>query len=189
MKLDTANRLSYITILLHWLIAITIIGLIALGLYMTNFELYDYYDMHKSIGIILSGIILVRVVWRIKQGWPVPASNNGKNELFLAKITHWLLITSSVLMPITGMISSGATGHGFGIFRLAMLKENIDPFNPEKTIPLSQFWGEVGEIAHEYMGYILILAIVIHIAGALNHHLIYKDSTLLRMLGIKANAN
>ena len=187
--MDTANRLDHITILLHWLIAITIIGLIALGLYMTHFELYDYYDMHKSIGIILSGIILVRVVWRIKQGWPVPASNNGKNELFLAKITHWLLITSSVLMPITGMISSGATGHGFGIFRLAMLKENIDPFNPEKTIPLSQFWGEVGEIAHEYMGYILILAIVIHIAGALNHHLIYKDSTLLRMLGIKANVN
>ena len=187
--MDTANRLGHITILLHWQIAITIIGLIALGLYMTNFELYDYYDMHKSIGIILSSIIVVRVVWRIKQGWPVPVSNNGKIELFLAKILHWVLMLSTVLMPITGMISSGATGHGFGIFGLAILKENIDPFNPEKTISLSQFWGGIGEIAHEYLGYILILAIVIHIAGALKHHLIYKDSTLLRMLGIKANAN
>jgi cytochrome b561 len=77
---------------------------------MTNFELYDYYDMHKSIGIILSSIIVVRVVWRIKQGWPVPVSNNGKNELFLAKILHWVLVISTVLMPITGMISLGLPG-------------------------------------------------------------------------------
>jgi len=183
--MDTKNSLSWLTLVLHWIIAFTIIGLIGLGLCMTNFELYDYYDTHKSIGIILVSFIALRVVWRIKQGWPVPISNYDKREMLLSKIVHWILIVSTVLMPITGMIFSGATGHGFGIFGFAILHENINPSNSEETIPLSQFWGYFGEISHEYLGYLLILAIVLHIAGALKHHLIYKDLTLLRMLGKK----
>lgn len=183
--MDTKNNLSWLTLFLHWIIAFTIIGLIGLGLVMTNFEQYDYYDTHKSIGIILVGFIVLRVAWRIKQGWPVPVSNYDKREILIAKIIHWVLIVSTVLMPITGMIFSGATGHGFGIFGLEILHENIDPSNPEKTIPLNHFWGDFGEISHEYLGYLLIFAIVLHIAGALKHHLIYKDSTLLRMLGKK----
>lgn len=183
--MDTKNSLSWLTIFLHWIIAFTIIVLIGLGLFMTNFEQYDYYDTHKSIGIILVSFIVLRVAWRIKQGWPVPVSNYAKPEMLLAKIVHWVLIVSTVLMPITGMIFSGATGHGFGIFGFEIFHENIDPTNPEKTIPFSLFWGDIGEISHEYLGYLLILAIVLHIAGALKHHFVYKDLTLLRMLGKK----
>ncbi|AEG01443.1 cytochrome b [Methylomonas methanica] len=183
--MDTKNSLSWLTLFLHWIIAFTIIGLIGLGLVMTNFEQYHYYDIHKSIGIILIGFILLRVLWRIKQGWPVPVSKYDKREMLMAKIVHWVLIVSTVLMPITGMLFSGASGHGFGIFGLEILHENTDPADPENVIPLNRFLGGFGEVSHEYLGYLLILAIVLHIAGALKHHLIYKDPTLLRMLGKK----
>jgi cytochrome b561 len=183
--LDTINQFSWLTIGLHWLVAITILGLIGLGLYMTNLEVYEYYDTHKSIGIILSGIIVIRVIWRIKQGWPVPVSNYAKHEVLIAKTVHWVLIISTVLMPITGMMYSGASGHGFGIFGFEILRENSNPMKLGEVMPLSEFWSNFGQIAHELIGYLLIFTIVLHVVGAFKHHLIDKDTTLLRMLGKK----
>jgi cytochrome b561 len=181
--MDTKNHLSPITIGLHWVIAITIVGLIGLGLFMTNLELYDYYDTHKSIGILISIVIVLRVIWRIKQGWPEPVSEYEKHEVIMAKIVHWILIISTVLMPVSGMLYSGASGHGFGVFGFEILRENPDPIKPGEVIPLSEFWSNVGQTCHDYIGYLLILAIVLHVVGALKHHLIDKDLTLLRMLG------
>lgn len=181
--MDQVKRLSRLTIGLHWLIAVTMIGLIIIGLVMANFEEYDYYEIHKSIGILISGIIVIRVVWRIWQGWPEPVSDYARHEILLAKVVHWVLIVSTVAMPISDMMYSGASGHGFGIFGFHILSENPDPLKPGEVIPLSEFWGNVGQTLHEYIGYLLILAIVLHVAGALKHHLIDKDATLLRMLG------
>jgi cytochrome b561 len=183
--MDTVNRLSRITIGLHWLIAITIIGLVALGLSMANFELYDYYETHKSIGILISGVIVIRVVWRISQGWPEHVSDYAKHEVLLAKVVHWTLIIATVVMPISGMMYSGASGHGFGIFGYEILAEHPDPMRAGEVIPLSEFWSNIGQNLHEYIGYLLILAIFLHVVGALKHHLVDKDTTLLRMLGKK----
>jgi cytochrome b561 len=98
------------------------------------------------------------------EGWPLPVSNYAKHEVVLAKIVHWLLIVSTVLMPISGMVHSGASGHGFGIFGFEIVHANPNPADPEKVIPLNEFWSVFGQTAHEYIGYVLIFAIVLHVS-------------------------
>lgn len=181
--MDTVNRLSPITIILHWVVAISIIGLICLGLYMTKYEQWGLYHTHKSLGLILFGVILVRVLWRVKNGWPVPVSEYSKLEVVLAKSIHWVIIISTVLMPMWGMLHSAASGHGFGIFGLEIFHGNHSLENPSEVIPLSEFWRDFGQQAHKFNGYVLIAGILIHIVGAFKHHFLDKDATLLRMLG------
>ncbi len=181
--MDTINRLSPITIALHWLVALSIMGLLCLGLYMTEFEQWGLYHIHKSLGILLAFVVLIRVLWRIKSGWLVPAQKYSKWEVSLAKSIHWGLIVSTVLMPVSGMLYSGASGHGFGVFGFEILHSNHSPDNPSLVIPLSEFWSDVGQRVHGLNGYVLVAAIFIHAAGAIKHHFIDRDSTLSRMFG------
>lgn len=180
--MDTPLSLGLTTRLLHWIVAIGFIGLSALGIYMANTETWPLYHWHKSLGIILFGVILLRVVWRLLQGWPIPLNSYERREQVLAKIVHWTLLLGTIAMPITGMIYSGSSGNGFGIFGWALVQATPDPGNPGSVIPYNESLMQVGETAHEIIGYGLIVAIVLHIAGAIKHHLIDKDRTLLRML-------
>lgn len=181
--MDTKDKLSLTTRSLHWIIAVCFIALTAVGIYMANTETHSLYSLHKSIGIILFVVILLRVGWRIKQGWPTPAGEYQKIEQLLAKVTHWILLLGTIAMPITGMLYSGMSGHGFGIFGWTIVKGNDDPESPGEVIPYNELLSAVGEQTHEIIGYTLAVAIVLHIAGACKHHLLDKDRTLLRMLG------
>lgn len=180
---DTIHTLNRTSLMLHWLVAIGFIGLLAVGLYMANTESWALYDWHKSLGILLFGIILWRVVWRLWQGWPPPAHPYPRHEVILAKIIHWVLLLGTLALPLTGMLYSGASGHGFGIFDFTLVPENHDPLNPGQVIPYSPFWSETGQTAHRILGYILAGAITLHLAGALKHHFVDRDRTLLRQLG------
>lgn len=181
--MDTPSHLSFTTRSLHWIIAVGFIALSALGIYMALTETWWLYHWHKSFAILLFAIILLRVVWRLKQGWPVPVQRYQRHEQQLAKLVHWVLLLGTLAMPITGMIYSGSSGNGFGIFNWTIMPANPDPANPDNTIPFNATLMAFGETAHEIMGYTLVVALLAHIAGALKHHLWDKDGTLLRMLG------
>lgn len=181
--LDTKEKFSHLTVSLHWLVGVTIIALLAVGIYMEENEADALYLIHKSIGVLIFIAVLWRVIWRVRNGWPKPAGNYKKVERVLSKITHWILIIGTVLMPVSGMLMSGAGGHGFGIFGLELVAMNPDPLNPEEMIPLNQSLAELGHILHGAGGNLMILAILLHILGAFKHHLVDKDGTLRRMLG------
>lgn len=181
--MDTQLTLSMTTRVLHWLVAIGFIGLSALGIYMANTETWSLYDWHKSLGILLFVIILLRVIWRLWHGWPVPSHVYQRREQQIAKITHWTLLLGTIAMPITGMIYSGSSGNGFGIFGWALIQATPDPANPATVIPYSENLTQIGETTHEIIGYLLVVAILLHIAGSVKHHVFDKDRTLLRMLG------
>ncbi|CAG8998303.1 MAG: Cytochrome b561 [Candidatus Celerinatantimonas neptuna] len=185
--MNNKHRLSHITISLHWLIALTIIGLWIVGYYMMHWSVYPLYDIHKSIGVIVFLFIVVRVIWRLFEGWPVPVTQYQKMEHLLAQIVHWVLLISTITMPVFGMLWSGASGYGFGIFHFQIIHANINSGHPHQVIPYSVFWAKVGEIGHVYNAYILLGALALHIIGALKHHLVDKDGLLLRMLGYKVN--
>lgn len=180
---DTAQTLSPTSRRLHWLVAIGFIGLGAIGFYMANTETWALYDWHKSLGVLLFVVILWRVVRRLIQGWPPAAHSYRRHEILLAKITHWVLLLGTLALPLTGMLYSGASGHGFGVFGLTLVPTNYDLLAPGQVIPYSPFWSDAGQTAHRILGYILAAAIVLHLAGALKHHFIDRDRTLLRQLG------
>jgi cytochrome b561 len=181
--MNTKNTVDLTSRSLHWIIAISFIALTAIGIYMANTETWSLYSLHKSLGIILFVVILLRVGWRIKQGWPAPAGQYSKIEQRLAKITHWTLLLGTLAMPITGMLYSAMSGHGFDIFGWILVNTHYDPINAGQVIPRSELVSSLSEQAHEIIGYTLAIAIILHIAGACKHHFLDKDHTLKRMLG------
>jgi cytochrome b561 len=181
--MDTQNQLSSITRALHWLIALIIITMLAVGFYMATFEVWSLFPIHKAFGVLALLIILPRIAWRLRNGWPTPVQNYPTWEHKLALATHWILILGTLIMPISGFILSGAGGHGVDVFGLVIVPTNPDPANPHDVIPFNNTMADIGSATHEIVGYIMVITIVLHIAGALKHHIIDKDRTLLRMLG------
>lgn len=181
--MDTYNKFSKQTVYLHWIVAIGMIALIAVGIYMNETETYALYPWHKSFGVLIFVFALWRIINRMKNGWPQPVSQYSPIEITLSKIVHWLLIIGTLLMPISGMMMSGLGGHGIPFFGLELLASNPNPDEPGKVIPLNKPLAGLGHELHEIGGDILIGAIALHILGALKHHIFDMDGTLRRMKG------
>lgn len=177
-----ASALSKTTIRLHWIVAITMIFLCIVGFYMTNWHDYGYYDLHKAIGVLILLVVVPRVIWRMKMGWPKPLGKDRPLLHVIAMLVHWVLIISTLSMPVFGLLMSAVGGHGVDIFGWQMIDTHFAP-GTHDAVPYSPFWAEVGEQGHEINGYLLMGTIVLHVLGALKHHTIDKDGTLRRMLG------
>lgn len=182
---DTPERFSHITLSLHWLIAIFIIGLMALGVYMSETASYGLYPTHKSLGIFIFVFIVIRVLWRWKNGWPQPTGNHSSLEQILAKLIHWILILGTLAFPISGMLMSYGGGHGLQLFGLDLISANL--VDGKREVLNGGLAGAASAV-HGSLLPIMTAAILLHIAGALKHHIIDKDNTLKRMLGFKHNA-
>ena len=186
MKLDTPNQFSTITIVLHWLIGLFMIGLLAVGVYMVETKTYSLYSWHKAFGFLIFFVIVLRIVWRIKNGWPIPISQYKKTEHLIAKAVHWILILGTVLLPVSGFLSSSISGNGVSIFGFEIVAQNPDPKNINKVLAHSKDLASLFLFIHQWIGYIIIGSLVLHILGSLKHHFIDKDGTLRRILGTKA---
>lgn len=161
----------------HWIIGVLIIGLIAFGIYMEGLDYSDqkmtFYGIHKSLGAIVLGLMLVRIVWRIISAYPSHNPNHKLWERILSKIVHGVLYLFALSMPLSGWAMSSSYGYPvsvFGWFSLPALVEK------------NEVRGELFAKTHELGGYAMIAIIAFHVAGALKHHVIDKDNTLKRML-------
>ncbi|WP_428087610.1 cytochrome b [Candidatus Thioglobus sp.] len=182
MNKDTKQQLSALTVFLHWLVGLVIITLAIVGVYMSQNEAFELYPIHKSIGVLIFAVIIIRVYWRFVNGWLAPAANYPKIEKNLSKIVHWVLIIATIIMPISGFIMSGAGGHGVSVFGLEIVAANFDPLTQKAIAHNAELAGFMHN-THEIAGWTMIVAILLHLAGAIKHHFMDKDGTLRRMLG------
>lgn len=173
------NGTERLTRIIHWSMAVLVITLITLGFYMKNFEIFEYYRLHKSLGVIAGIAILVRIYWRIKAPWL--SSAEGSNSEKLVHYAHYGILVLLLLMPITGIFLSGLGGHGVSLFSLELIPTNYDENG--KAIPFNAMLSSFGYTAHELISYALSALLILHIAAALKHHYHNKDDTLIRMLG------
>lgn len=180
---DTPSKLSHTTLILHWLIGITMIALLGTGVYMAENSVYGLFPWHKSFGFLILFIVILRVYWRIKNGWPKPASQYSSIEIKLSKIVHWTLILGTLIMPISGIVMSSMGGHGIYLFELEIIAKNVNPENINRVLAHNKEISSIGKAIHHWTGYIMIAAIVLHVVGAIKHHVVDKDNTLKRMLG------
>ncbi len=181
---DTAEKLSGLTLFLHWTVGLTVIVLAAVGIYMSENEVFALYPIHKSIGVLIFAVIVVRVYWRFVNGWLRPVAEHRAIEYNLARIIQWVLIIATIIMPISGFIMSGAGGYGVSVFGLDIVAAQFDPMSKEAIPHNAMLAGFMAEV-HEIAGLVMIVAIVLHFSGAIKHHFIDKDNTLKRMLGKK----
>jgi cytochrome b561 len=182
---DTQQQLSFLTVSLHWLIALGMIMLIAVGIYMEENKAFELYPIHKSVGIVLFGFIIFRVFWRMKNGWLQALSEYKPVEIKLARAVQWLLIIGTIMMPVSGIMMSGAGGFGVSVFGLELIAKNPDPDNAGKVIALNAAVAKIASSMHSLGGNLMIAAILLHVLGAVKQKVIYKDGAFARMFGKK----
>lgn len=162
---------------LHWIIALLIIGMLALGIYMADLPInplkHKLYGWHKQVGILILMLVGVRVVWRLVSVDPTLPPHMAAWEKFAAKAMHYLLYIFMFAMPLTGWAMSSAAGFPASFFGLFVMPDLVAP-----NEALAKLLGET----HEILGYSLIVLIVGHAGAALKHHFIDKDDVLRRML-------
>ncbi len=185
MQMDTPSKLSSTTVILHWLVTIAVIGMLTIGIYMTQTETFALYPWHKSFGLLVFVLVVARALWRIKNGWPEPVGNYPSYERMLAKTVHWVLVVGPVLMPISGFLMSSLGGTGVSLFGLEIVARNPDPVDPQKVIPHNEGLAGFFRSIHGIVAWALVIGILLHIAGALKHHVVDKDGTMRRMFGAR----
>ena len=163
--------------LLHWLVVLLILALGTLGLIMGDLpsspRKLELYQLHKSLGLTLLGLVLLRLAWRWYAGVPAALPDQPPWQRRSASLTHVALYALLLAMPLSGLILTAATGrdwHWFGLF-------TVPPITA-RNMPLH----ELGETVHQFLFWVLAALAVLHAFAAFHHHQFRGDPTLARML-------
>lgn len=159
---------------LHWTIGVLIIGNLIGGL-ARDVAPQIIMPLHKSTGLLILTLSLVRLGWRFTHpAPPYPAAMPGW-EKALATITHWIFYALMILIPLSGWIMASAYDKPLDFYGLF-------PVMKFDVIKESTLW-EVAHEGHELLAFAMIGLLLLHIGAALRHHIVLKDGVLARMLG------
>lgn len=178
MTRPNAERWGAVSQALHWLIVLMIFGLAVVGLTLDELprtpSYFWVYTAHKSMGITVLALVLVRLAWRLYAGAPRPVPGTPGWQHATAVVTHVLLYAVMFAMPLSGWLYDSASGlRPFKLFGLLEM--------PKLAAPDEAIAATAHEI-HEWGLYVLIVLVVVHAGAALYHHLFLGDATLARML-------
>lgn len=177
--MNKSSSLSWPTIVLHWLTGSTFIAVFIIGLYMVELprgpEKGEWIGLHQSIGPLILIIASIRLFWRITEGSINPLSFIPKWQEKLSHLVHVLLLASTIIMPISGMVMTIGGGNDIRIFGWVAITAG-------NKIPLLQ---DLGHITHQITANIIIAVLTLHIIGAFKHQFINKDHTLSRIFGYR----
>jgi len=176
---NTEYAYGWVTIVVHWLMALAIFVMFALGLWMTSLDYYHPWyhrapDIHKSVGMLLLFMLIFRLGWvafNIK-----PGILGAAWERIVALIVHRAHYVLMLTVMLSGYLIPTAKGVGvdvFGWFTVPATLANI----PRQA----DFAGRV----HLWSAWVMIGLAALHTTAALKHHFVDKDATLLRMLGVE----
>ncbi|AER57309.1 Putative cytochrome B561 [Pseudoxanthomonas spadix BD-a59] len=178
MTRPNAERWGAVSQALHWLIVLMIFGLAVVGLTLDELprtpSYFWVYTAHKSMGITVLALVLVRLAWRLYAGAPRPVPGTPGWQHATAVVTHVLLYAVMFAMPLSGWLYDSASGlRPFKLFGLLEM--------PKLVAPDEAIAATAHEI-HEWGLYVLIVLVMVHAGAALYHHLFLGDATLARML-------
>jgi cytochrome b561 len=174
---NTDTRWGPVSQLLHWLIVMLIIGQGTVGLVMTEMHnsptKIQTYALHKSFGLTILALVVLRLLWRWYAGTPKPVPGTPGWQEKIAKLSHWGLYALLFAIPISGWVLNSAAGFPLQWFHL---------FNLPAIVGRDHDLHEFAEDLHEWLFWALVSLAVVHAAAALFHHLFQRDDTLVRML-------
>lgn len=175
---NSAERWGPVSQAFHWLIVLLILVLAIVGLTMDELpktpKYFWVYTLHKSVGITVLALVLLRLGWRLYAGAPAPVPGTPRWQVRIAALTHWLLYALILAMPLSGWLYDSASGlrpfKYFGLFPMPKLAA------PDEAL------AERARDAHEWLFWALVALVALHVAAAFHHHLFRRDATLARML-------
>jgi cytochrome b561 len=170
-------RYGAVAQIMHWLIAALVFAMFGLGWYMARLPLgqekFDLYQLHKSLGITIFALAVLRLLWRSFHPAPPLPAGLPPWERTAARISHALLYLMLLVQPLIGFLQSNAANFPvvlWGVWPLPAL------------IGSNEGLGETLVVVHRWNSRLLLLLILLHVAAALRHHFVLKDDVLRRML-------
>lgn len=174
---SSAEHWGTLAKLFHWTIAILVISTLALGAWMTELEpsadKMRWYALHKSIGLSILVLMLLRLLWRSIDTRPRQAPGIGPIARRVSRTVHASFYVLLIAMPISGWIYNSAANFPLRWFGWVHVPALAAPDPALKQLALG---------VHETLFYIILALVVLHIAGALKHHFMDRDNSLRRML-------
>lgn len=197
-----AQRYTAVAIVLHWAIAVAILFMIPMGLWMhesaehgdVGANIFRAYQLHKSIGLTVLALSLVRLAWRLMNPPPPMPEHMPGWERFIAKATHWAFYALMIGLPLSGWlyVSTGwsihdeaplpVATHWFGLFQVpALFGLN------QADLGVREDTAEAALRAHAVLAYAALGLAALHVLAALKHQFFDKDEVLAHMIpGLRA---
>jgi len=173
---NTREHWGRVSIALHWLTAILVLGLLLVGFLMESLPnspfKRDVYVWHKSFGLIVGGLTLLRIGWRLAQPSPALPAAMGVWQRFAAHAGHTGLYLLLLLMPLSGALYNYASNFSTPLFDFTLL---------ERAGSVDRELRALSGAIHEYAAWAFVALLLAHAAAALSHHYRLKDSVLRRM--------
>lgn len=178
---NTQTDYGWPSIILHWLIALAVIGMFGFGLWMTGLDYYHPWyheapELHKAIGILLFGVVGLRLVWRLLNPTPRPEPGLRRWEVVASGLVHWLLYLLLFATMIFGYLMSTAAGDPVSVFGLFEVPPSYTGLPDQE---------ETAGLIHEWLAWTIIILAGLHALAALKHHFLDRNRTLRRMLGMR----
>jgi cytochrome b561 len=166
--------------LLHWLIAVLVVGLWVLGKIMVGLpdadpSKFGLYQLHKSFGLTVFALGLLRLAWRFANPSPEPPPGMPGWERLAAKVSHAMLYLLLLAIPISGYLMVSASPWGIPTIVFGLL-------HVPHALPPDAATERLLKAVHEALGLLLALLVLLHAAAALKHHLLDRDPVLRRMI-------
>ena len=158
---------------IHWIMFVLFVIMFVLGFVMVEFkesEPWALYSFHKSTGVLLFGLVFIRLMLRWKTIVPSHPPEITPAEHRIATIAIYLLYLFMIIVPITGYALSNLHGYHVDFYGLQL----PDLFSKNED------WGEISELVHEYAAYAFLAVIGLHLLGVIKHHV--KGQEVLRRI-------
>ncbi|MEN8169243.1 MAG: cytochrome b [Pseudomonadota bacterium] len=176
---NSSDHWGGVAMALHWLSALLVFGLFALGLWMTSLTYYDSWyqtapNIHRSIGVLLFLLSVTRLLWRRFDGRPRELPEHRPWEHLAARWTHRTLLLLLFAVMLSGYLISTADGRAISVFGWFSLPATLSGIDGQE---------DIAGVVHLILASILIGLALMHTSAALKHHFIDRDRTLKSMLG------
>jgi len=172
-----ARRYHPVSIALHWIIVVLVIAQLALGWWMIDIPKNPpgpraaWFNLHKSIGLTIGVLMLLRLGWRLRHGAPPLPGSMPVWQQRAAHASHFLLYACLILQPLWGYLGSTFTKYPIKYFGLTLPHWGWD------SPPLKDAFSAL----HFGTACLLMAVLVVHIAAALKHLLVDRDGVFQRM--------
>ena len=175
---NTGNRYGLAARLLHWSVAVLILGLVWLGWYMVDLTYYDawYNDSlawHKALGMVALVLGVVKIAWTVHSRPPAYVESLKRWERAAATAVHHVFYAMMVLIPLTGYLVSTSEGEGIDLWGW---------FTVPAVVVAGEGMRDLAIEAHYWCAYGTLAIAAGHAAAALKHQFLDRDGTLRRML-------